>query len=331
MSSFDLLVYLNGEYVRVSEAKVSVDDRGFLFADGVYEVTKLSGDFIFTEALHFARLRRGLSELRIPADAALEELPGVLRKLFALNNLSGQAYAYIQITRGAAAPRNHAWHGGPEIRPTVYAIVKPYSWAAEEAFLQGCTAIAVPDTRWARCDIKTVSLLPNILANQRAKEAGAYEALLTREVEWEGGGKGTALVEASHSNVFAVLRQQDGSLALVTPPEENILPGITRALIMSRGRADEALLDALVAAGVGRGTRESAAAAITTGHIPSAGVADGRVRELFVTASTSFVAGVTSVDGVRVGEGAVGPVTRAVREAWMRWWAADLAAGASPI
>jgi D-alanine transaminase len=302
------IVYLNGEFLPASEARVHVDDRAFLFADGVYEVTKVQGTFIFTAAEHFARLRRGLSELRIFAGGAVEALPGVVRELYARNGFTGQSYVYIQISRGAAAPRAHAWHGTAPC-PTVYASLKPYAFDFKD-FSAGKSAIVEADARWSRCDIKTTSLLPNVLANQRAKEAGAYEALLTRDV----GGE-ACVVEASHSNVFAVLRGAGGEWELVTPPLENILPGVTRGVTLARGGGDAMLL---ARAGVAR---------MREGHVPLAALRDGRARELMVTASTSFVVPITRVEGVGdVGDGRVGPAALALRGAWMGWWEEDKAA-----
>jgi len=303
----DDVVYLDGAFVAARDARVSVDDRAFLFADAVYEVTRLRGSKIFTEAEHVARLRRGLAELRIDAGAAVDALPGVLRELMRRNALAGDAYAYVQISRGAAAPRAHAFSRGP-VRPTVFARVRPYAWPAAADFERGAAATLEPDARWARCDIKTTSLLPNVLANTRAAEAGAYEALFSRLV----GGE-LCVVEASHSNVFFVLAP-DGAAAgggapdLVTPPLDNILPGVTRALTLARAPADAAFL------------RASGVRAVREAHVPVAALRDGRVREVLVTASTSFVVAITSVDGLPVGDGTVGPVARALRDAWARWF-----------
>lgn len=307
------IVYLDGSFRPAKEARVSVDDRGFLFGDGVYEVTKLfstksKGVFIFTEKEHFARLRRGLSELRIDAEEALADLPRILRKLVEANGFTAESFAYIQITRGSASPRAHAWYGGP-VRPSVYVCVRPYTFPSDADFQRGASAITLPDQRWSRCDIKSISLLPNILANQRAKEAGAYEALLTRHMDGEA-----FIVEASHSNVFAVLIDANGNRELVTPPLRNILPGVTRNMIASRGARDAQLL------------AEAGVSAIRDGPIPLSALNDGRVIELIVTASTSFVVAITSVDEKLIGDGRVGRAATALRSAWVRWWREDLRA-----
>jgi D-alanine transaminase len=298
-----LTVYLDGKYVPHSEARIHVDDRGFLFSDAVYEVFKLHGDFLFTEAEHMARLRKGLTELRIDQRVA-DAVPSIVRELARRNRLmNSEAYAYIQISRGSAAPRAHAFSVG-RVVPTVYVIVRPYKMADKIA---GSSAIIEADQRWGRCDIKSTSLLANILANTRAREAGAYEALFTRSQR---------IVEASHSNVFAVVRGGDGSYSLVTPPLDNILPGVTRALILRRAPLDVRFL------------QESgmSAHAVREGHIEVSGITDGTIVELFCTASTSFIAPITHVVGVGdIGNGSVGRVAIALRAAWLRWWDEDRA------
>lgn len=215
-----LTCYLNGDYMPHGDAKVPVDDRGFLFADGVYEVIKSYGGYIFTEKEHCDRLRRGLSELRFSGcDGVVEEVMAAGKELLKRNKLeTSDATIYIQITRGCA-PRAHAFPN-PPVKPTVYVIAKPFKMPPAEQLDNGVGAVTHPDQRWARCDIKSISLLPNVLANQKAKEAGCYECLLIRDGN---------IVEASHSNVFAVL---DG--ALYTHPLDNILPGITRGVIVRR-------------------------------------------------------------------------------------------------
>lgn len=166
------IVYLNGEYLPSTEAKISVDDRGFLFADGVYEAIKAYNGYIFTEREHMARMRRGLSELRIEAGDVLEEVARVSRELLVRNDLlTGDALIYVQITRGAA-PRAHAFPN-PPVPLTVYAYAKAFQNPSAETLATGVHAVSTQDTRWARCDIKSIALLPNVLANQLAKEVRA--------------------------------------------------------------------------------------------------------------------------------------------------------------
>ncbi|HEX7051518.1 MAG TPA: D-amino acid aminotransferase [Longimicrobiales bacterium] len=274
-----MLVYLNGEFLPHEEARLPVDDRGFLFADGVYEVVRVHDGrpFLFRE--HLDRLADGLAALRIAFDGTAR-LAEVGERLIEENALrSGDATIYIQLTRGAA-PRKHAFppEGTP---PTVYVAAKAFTQHPGCYFTEGVGAITVPDTRWARCDIKSTALLPNVLANQQAKEAGAFEALFVRD---------GVVVEGSHSNLFAVVDD-----VLVTYPRCNyILPGITR----------QRLLD--LAAEFGIAAREA----------PLFADRLGGVQELFLAGTTTDVMPVTRVDGRPIGTGAPGPITQRLLEAY---------------
>ena len=319
-----------GRFLPPGEARVSVDDRAFLFADGRYEVTKtFGGGRLFTERAHLARLARGLAELRF-GDAAqraalVAEVRAAQREALARSGLAGagqRATVYTQVTRGSASPRAHAFPKG-ELRANVFVVARPFVEPAEEVLRAGVAAATTRDLRWARCDLKTTGLLPNVLANQMAKERGAYEALLLRPAPAPAGGAAAGssssaaaaavegadshVVEASHSNVFAVL---DGS-QLVTPSlADNVLPGITRDVIMRR------------AASLGLpAPREGA---ISLREVLAG--ARGRVTELFVTATTTEVMPIVTVDGAPVGNGRVGPVARALRAAWPAWVQAEAAA-----
>jgi D-alanine transaminase len=280
MAAKPLTCYLNGEYVLHSEAKVSVDDRGFLFSDGVYEVVKSFHGNIFTETEHMQRMRRGLSELSIHhALPVIDELPSIARKLLEINGLEDvDATIYIQITRGAA-PRAHAYPN-PPVAPTVYIIAKPFKAPAPTVFEDGVKCTTTPDIRWARCDIKSISLLPNVMANQKAKESGCYECLFIRDGN---------IVEASHSNVFAVIGGE-----VYTHPHDNILPGITRQVILDNAGA------------LGIKVKEEP---IPWSKLPE-------VTEMFVTASTTELIPVIQVDAHTIGDGKVGPIVKAIRAAW---------------
>jgi D-alanine transaminase len=207
--------YFNGELVPRADVRVSPDDRGFLFSDGVYEVLRAYGGRLFEIDRHVDRLARSLAAMRIrgwnAADAA-----GVCAELLERNELSTEdALVYLQVTRGVA-PRTHRFPD-PSVRPTVYAYAWPF--APDHAPEEGGRAITVPDQRWARCDIKTVALIPNCMANQDAREAAAVEAIFVRD--------GVAL-EGTHTNVFAVFRGR-----VHTAPLTNyILPGVTRAVVL---------------------------------------------------------------------------------------------------
>jgi D-alanine transaminase len=271
-------VYLNGSYVQHSEATISVDDRGFLFADGVYEVARIYRGRPFLMEPHLHRLRQGLDALRI-RNAPVDALPEVAQRLIRENGVSGDGTFYIQVTRGAA-PRKHAFPAA-ETPATVYAVARPFNQYPATHFQKGVAAITVPDNRWARCDIKSVSLLPNVLANQQAHEAGAFEALFVRD---------GVVIEGSHSNLFAVLDDR-----LVTYPSGNyILTGITRNLVLELARE------------AGMAVAE---APLFAEQLP-------RVQELFLSGTTTEVMPVTTLDGRAVGDGQVGPLTRQLQQAF---------------
>ena len=211
------VVHLNGDYLPADEAAVPVGDRGFLFGDGVYEVTPAYRGRLFRWPEHLSRMRRGLAALGIDYDAAA--LEAVKRGLLARNGLDDVpvAYVYVQVTRGVA-PRTHAFPD-PPVPPTVYGFANEYVRPAREVWERGYRSITVPDQRWALAEIKAIALLPNCLAQQAAVEAGVSDAIFVRD--------GIAL-EGSHNNLFAVF---DGVVA--TAPKSNyILHGVTRDLVI---------------------------------------------------------------------------------------------------
>jgi D-alanine transaminase len=277
-----MIVYLNGEYVDHANAKVSVDDRGFLFADGVYEVARVYDGRAFQMQPHMERMAHGLRELRIRDDVA-KDIPGIAERLLDENKLrSGDATIYIQVTRGAA-PRAHAFPP-PETPPTVYVIAKPFRNHPEKYWTDGVAAVTVPDTRWSRCDIKSIALLPNVLANQQAKDQGAFEAIFVRD---------DVLIEGSHSNLWAVI---DG-VARTYESCGYILGGITRRLLLDR------------AAGEGISVRE---APIPMKDLP-------RIQELFLSGTTTEVMPIVKLDDHVIGDGKPGPVTQKLQAAYTRW------------
>ena len=271
-------VYLNGAYLDAAAATISPDDRGFLFADGLYEVMLAYGGRILLGEPHAARMRNGLAALRIDTSPAAQLLP-VAERLVQRNDLADQpALIYAQVTRGSA-PRRHAFPpaGTP---PTVYLATKPFAPQRAASFTAGCAAITVPDTRGSRCDIKTVALLPNVLANEAAHAAGALEALFVRD---------GVVIEGSHSNVMAVI----GGELVTYPPCNYILTGVTRNCVLDLART------------LGIPVRE--------GPIFASGLFD--VDELFVTGTTLEVMPVASVDGRPIAGGRPGPVaTRLLAE-----------------
>lgn len=283
-------VYLNGKYLDHSQATIPVDDRGFLFADGVYEVIRIYGGRPFLADAHLRRLRAGLAALHIDG-AVVDGLDEIAERLIRDNGVDGDGTIYIQITRGVA-PRKHAFPD-PDVQPTVFVLSKPFNQYPASYFENGVTAIAVPDVRWSRCDIKSISLLPNVLANQQAHQAGAFEALFIKD---------GVLIEGSHSNLFGVL---DGTL-LTYPACNYILPGITRALVLNMARE----LDIPVA--------ESA--------IPWDSIAD--VEELFLSGTTTEVMPVTTVDHHVIADGRRGPITARLQRAYRERIEAEKLSGA---
>jgi D-alanine transaminase len=209
------IVYLNGQYIRRDEARISPDDRGFIFADGVYEVIKYYNGKPFRYADHLERLKRSLSEISIQYNK-LDELEEIFLTLLYKNDLNSvQAGVYLQITRGAYQRVHHL---PKDAEPTVYAFVFELP-SAMEKLENGIKVVTREDIRWLRCDIKSVSLLPNTMIYNQAVDAGAGECILIRNGE---------VTEATHSSVLGV---KNG--VVVTRPLSNlILPGITRKVIM---------------------------------------------------------------------------------------------------
>ena len=210
-----MIVYFNGKFIPKESVKISPDDRGFLLGDGVYEVIRSYRGQLFAFEAHRERMADGLRELQIE-QPAVEDFQTLAETLLKKNHLDeGDALVYIQITRGAA-PRKHAF---PEnTSPTVYAFAAPFH-PPQEKWQTGIKVILVPDIRWARCDIKSISLLPNVLASQQAKEHNAYEAVFVRN---------GMVTEGAHSSFCAVF---DGQL-VTHPKSPYILPGVTRAVVL---------------------------------------------------------------------------------------------------
>ena len=273
-----MLVYLNGRYIPAEEATIPVDDRGFLFADGVYEVARVYGGRPYLMGEHLQRMQEGLAALRIRL-RDLDEIAGAAEKLVRENGVDGDGTIYIQVTRGAA-PRKHAFP--PEgTKPTVYVAAKPYRNHPPEWFEDGVEAITFPDTRWSRCDIKSIALLPNVLANEAAHAAGAFEALFVRD---------GVVIEGSHSNLWGVRNGR-----LVTYPASNyILAGITRTRIFEL--ADELGIPA------------------EEGMIYQEELFEH--DELFLSGTTTEVMPIVRVDGREVVDGEPGPITLKLQKAY---------------
>lgn len=275
------IVYLNGEYLPADEARISPDDRGFLFADGLYEVTPAYRGTFFRQGQHVERLARGLRALRIELD--LETLPTIHARLLEENDLreAEVATVYFQVTRGVA-PREHGFPV-PDPEPTVYAFATEHRRPERDQWEEGYRAVTVPDRRWSRVDLKSIALLPNVLAYQAAVEAGANDAILVRD--------GVAL-EGAHNNVCFVF----GDTVVTHPATNRILHGITREFILELAREQDHPV-------------EERAVQVEEIH---------RADEIFFTGTTTEVRPCVEVDGRSVGEGAVGPVTRSVADAFRR-------------
>ena len=268
-------VYLDGSFLDKRDARVSVDDRGFIFGDGVYEVWRVVNGSLFEPERHRARLLSGLRELEIAAPEALEggTLWSIAERLLDENDLrQGNATFYAQVTRGAA-PRAHYFPpaGTP---PTLYLATNRFSPPAPNVRAAGAAALTTPDIRWLRCDVKTIQLLPNVFGKQRAVAAGATDSIFVRD---------GIVTEGTHTNVFAVV---DG--VLTTHPLTNlVLPGVTREVVLE------------LAAALGIPTRE---APITIDALRAA-------DEVFLTGTTTDVLGITRLDGKPIADGRPGRIT----------------------
>ena len=273
-----MLVYLNGEYIPKEAARISPDDRGFLFADGAYEVFHAYDGHLFHADGHLERMARSLREIRIvEPDAA--HLRTIAETLLHKNELAtGNAVVYMQITRGAA-PRKHAFPG-EALPPTVYATAYPHT-LPHDLQAQGVKAILTPDIRWTRCDIKSVALLPNVLAHQQAKDLGAHEAIFVRD--------GT-LTEGALTNVFGVFEGR----VRTYPRSPYILAGITRDVVLALCHGLQIPVDQYP---------------ILEHELPHA-------DELMLCNTTSEILPVTQVDAHVIGDGVPGPLTRRLQHAY---------------
>lgn len=273
------VVYLSGRFLPYGQAAVPVEDRGFLFGDGIYEVFRVYRGRPFRFRDHLERLTRSAREIRLE----LPELDwaAITDELLERNGLKGgDATVYLQVTRGAAVPRTH-WFPPPGTPATVLMLARPARPVDPELVESGVAAITHPDERWGRCDIKSVNLLPNVLAKQRAVEAGAYEALFVRD---------GVVLEGASSNLFAVL---DGRL-VTYPLGPRILAGVTRGVVLELAR--------------------ELGLPVVEGPIRVSDL--DRATELFITSTTAEILPVVRVDGHPIGDGRPGPVTRALYTAF---------------
>lgn len=277
-SELSRVAYVDGRYLPHRYAAVHIEDRGYQFADGVYEVFEVRNGRVVDERRHLDRLARSLAELRIRAPMGRAPLGVVLRETIRRNRVR-DGILYLQITRGVAR-RDHAFPL-PSVSPSVVVTARPLDMASRDALAeQGISVITVPENRWARVDIKSVSLLPNVLAKQAAREAGAKEA-------WFVDAQGY-VTEGSSTNAWIVTR--DGRI-VTRPADHGILRGITRTVLLDLIKAHELTLEERPF------TIEEAYAA----------------REAFVTSATQLVMPVVRIDGRPIGNGAPGLVVADLR------------------
>jgi len=277
--------YVNGRYVDHREARVHIEDRGYQLADGVYEVVGVRDGRLIDEAPHLDRLDRSLKELRIGWPVARSTLSFVIRELMRRNRLR-DGLVYMQVTRGVAR-RDHAFPT-TAVKPALVLTTKN----TKRLDLDPGAGIAIkshPDIRWERCDIKTVALLPNVLAKQAARESGAYEAWLV-----DGEGRVT---EGASTNAWIVT--PEGEL-ITRQTDSGILAGITRQTLKKLA---------------GNLQLKFVERAFTLAEAK-------RAREAFITSATSFVTPVVRIDGDSVGDGKPGPAARRLREEYIRFAAA---------
>jgi D-alanine transaminase len=277
------IAYVNGRYLRPRDALVSIEDRGYQLSDGIYEVCEVREGAIIDERRHLERLRRSLDELRIRLPVSLSALAVVMRETIRRNRVRN-GIVYVQMTRGVA--RRDFSFPPPGTAPSLVVTARSLDMAGnEKKAQQGIAVITVPEARWARPDIKSISLLPNVLAKQAARDHGAAEAWF---VDREG-----RVTEGASSNAWIVT--QDGRL--VTRPADNgILRGITRTVLIEAIKARNLLFD----------------------ERPFTVEEAYRAREAFVTAASQIVMPVVRIDDRPIGGGAPGPVARALRESFHR-------------
>jgi len=270
------IVYVDGAFVPFEDARVSIMDRGFLFGDGIYEVSAvLDGKLVDNEA-HLARLERSLSMIRIDLPMPLADIVPLQQQLIEKNDLK-EGIVYIEVTRGVSE-RDFSFPKG--VKPTVVMFTQPKNIVANPNAETGVPVITVPDIRWERRDIKSVALLAQVLAKQAAAEKGAYEAIMIEDGHVTEGGSST---------IFIVTK--DGKL--VTRPLSNaILPGITRATLLKLATEHQITIEERLFS-----LEETMNAA-----------------EAFLTSASSFVMPIISIDGKAIGSGKPGAITKKARE-----------------
>ena len=276
--------YINGQYLSFRDAKVHIEDRGYQFADGVYEVCEVRGGHLIDQRRHLERLQRSLKEIHIPLPMSVRALGVVLREVVSRNRI-GYGIVYMQVTRGVAR-RDHAFPS-PRTSPSLVVTARSLNLSRNEALAKnGIAVISVPDNRWGRVDIKTIGLLPNVLARQNAIEQGARDAWF---VDKDG-----MVTEASSANAWIVT---PGGVLVTRHVDRAILRGITRTVVFDAIKAECLAV-------------EERAFALEEAY---------GAREAFITSASQIVLPVIRIDGRTIGDGTPGPVAISLRRQFHRY------------
>lgn len=277
------IAYVNGEYVPLTEAKVSILDRGFLFADGIYEVAAvLDGKLIDNES-HLARLERSVGEIKLRLPESLERIQEIQKELVKRNNVAN-GLVYLEVTRGADTGRDFAFPKN-DVKPTLIMFTSVKDIVNATSAKTGINVITVPDIRWSRRDIKSVALLAQVLAKQAAAEAGASEAWMIEDGKVTEGGSSSCFILTQDD---VIVTRQNGS---------EILPGCTRKAVVKLAEERQLRVEERAF------SIDEALAA----------------KEAFITSASLFVQAVVSIDGKKVADGKPGPITNRLREIYVEF------------
>jgi D-alanine transaminase len=276
------IAYVNGSFVPMADAKVSILDRGFLFADGIYEVAAVLDGKLIDNASHLARLERSVGEIELALPETVARIEEIQKELVKRNNLEN-GMVYMEVTRGADTGRDFAFPKG--VKPTLIMFTSVKDIINAPSAKTGIAVITVPDLRWTRRDIKSVALLAQVLAKQAAAVAGAGEAWMIEDGKVTEGGSSSAFILTQDD---VLVTRQNGS---------EILPGCTRKAVVKLAQERQLRIEERAF------TIEEALAA----------------KEAFITSATVFVQGVVSIDGKQVGNGKPGPMTDRLREIYVEF------------
>ncbi|MGY4155131.1 D-alanine transaminase [Bradyrhizobium sp. USDA 4461] len=277
------IAYVNGSYVPHSEAKVSVFDRGFLFADGIYEVAAVLEGKLIDNASHLARLKRSVGEIQLALPETLERIEEIQKELVKRNNLVN-GMVYLEVTRGADKGRDFAFPTA-DVKPTLVMFTSEKDIINAPSAKTGIKVITVPDIRWERRDIKSVALLAQVLAKQAAAAAGAGEAWMIEDGKITEGGSSSSFIVTQDD---VIVTRQNGN---------EILPGCTRKAVVKLAEERQLRIEER---------------AFTVAEALAA-------KEAFITSASVFVQGVVAIDGKAVGSGKVGPITDRLREIYVEF------------